>query len=202
MLDGWESRIPRGRPFDVALEMTLLTQRIIVRTMFGGDVGEEDERIARAFGTALSGIDTRFVTPLWMTRLPLPANRRFKKALATIDEAVHRLIRERRRSSGQEGGDDLLSMLMEARDEETGETISNRQIQNEVTTIYLAGHETTAVTLAWAWYLLSKSLGVARRVREEVYRALGDRTSDIEDLPNLSYTRIVLDETLRLYPAV
>ncbi len=135
-----------------------------------------------------------------MTRLPLPANRRFDKALQTIDEVVHRIIRERRRS-GQEGGDDLLSMLMEARDEETGETMSDRQIRDEVTTIYLAGHETTAVTLAWAWYLLSKSPDVARQVREEVSLVLGDRTPGIEDLPNLTYTRMVLDETLRLYPA-
>ncbi|CAA9435812.1 MAG: Cytochrome P450 [uncultured Rubrobacteraceae bacterium] len=200
MLDGWEARASGGRPLDVAMEMTLLTQRIIVKTMFGADIGAEGERIARAFETALAGIDTRFVTPLWMTRLPLPANRRFEKALQTIDDAVHRIIRERRQS-GREGGDDLLSMLMQARDEETGETMSDRQIRDEVTTIYLAGHETTAVTLAWAWYLLSKSPEVTRRVREEVSRVLGERTPGIEDLPNLTYTKMVLDETLRLYPA-
>ena len=84
-------------------------------------------------------------------------------------------------------------MLMEARDEETGETMSDRQIRDEVTTIYLAGHETTAVTLAWAWYLLSKSPDIARRVREEISRVLGERTPDIADLPNLTYTRMVLD---------
>jgi cytochrome P450 len=200
MLDSWEAKVVEGKPLDVAMEMTLLTQRIIVKTMFGSDVGEEGERIARAFETALAGIDARFLIPLWMTRLPLPVNRRFKKALATIDEAVHRIIRERRRE-GQEGGDDLLSMLMEARDEETGETMSDQQIQDEVTTIYLAGHETTAVTLAWAWYLLSKSPEVARGVREEVSRVLGERTPGIEDVPNLTYTKMVIDETLRLYPA-
>lgn len=200
MLDGWESRTTGNRPLDVAMEMTLLTQRIIVKTMFGADVGAEGKRIARAFETALAGVDTRFVIPLWMTRLPLPANRRFEKALQTIDEAVQGIIRERR-SSRQERGDDLLSMLMEARDEETGETMSDRQIRDEVTTIYLAGHETTAVTLAWTWYLLSKSPEAARRVRQEVSRVLGERTPGIEDLPNLTYTRMVLDETLRLYPA-
>ncbi len=200
MLDGWEARASAGVPFDVAMEMTLLTQRIIVKTMFGGDVGEEGERIARAFETALKGIDTRFLIPLWMTRLPLPANRRFERALSTIDEAVQRIIRERRRK-GQGDGDDLLGMLMGARDEETGEGMSDRQIRDEVTTIYLAGHETTAVTLAWAWYLLSKSPGIARGVREEVGRVLGDRTPGIEDLKDLTYTRTVLDETLRLYPA-
>ena len=200
MLDGWEARVSGGRPLDVAMEMTLLTQRIIVKAMFGEDVGAEGGRIARAFETALAGIETRFLIPLWITRLPLPANRRFENALRTIDDAVHRIIGERR-CSGREGGDDLLSMLMEARDEETGETMSDRQIRDEVTTIYLAGHETTAVTLSWTWYLLSKSPEVARRVHEEVSRILGERTPGIEDLPNLTYTRMVLDETLRLYPA-
>ncbi len=200
MLDGWEAQASAEKSLDVAMEMTLLTQRIIVKTMFGADVAEEGERIARAFGTALRGIDTRFVIPLWMTRLPLPANRRFERALSTIDETVHRIIRERRRG-GREDGDDLLGMLMGARDEETGEGMSDRQIRDEVTTIYLAGHETTAVTLAWAWYLLSKSPDVARGVREEVRRVLGDRTPGIEDLKDLTYTRAVVDETLRLYPA-
>ena len=199
MLDSWEARASAGRPLDVAMEMTLLAQRIIVRTMFGTDVAEEGEGIARAFETALGGIETRFLIPLWMMRLPLPANRRFEGALSTIDEAVHRIIRERRRR--QEEGDDLLGMLTGARDEETGEGMSDRQIRDEVTTIYLAGHETTAVTLAWAWYLLSKHPGVARAVREEVGRVLGDRTPGIEDLNDLVYTRAVLDETLRLYPA-
>lgn len=199
MLDGWEARAPAGAPFDVAMEMTLLTQRIIVKTMFGGDVGEEGEKIARAFDTALGGIEKRFVIPLWMTRLPLPANRRFEGALSTIDGAVHRIIRERRRR-GQEDGDDLLGMLMGARDEETGEGMSDRQIRDEVTTIYLAGHETTAGTLAWAWYLLSKSPETARGVHRETRRVLGDRTPVVEDLKDLTYTRAVLDETLRLYP--
>ena len=199
MLDAWEARASAGVPFDVAMEMTLLTQRIIVKTMFGGDIGEEGEPIARAFDTALKGIDTRFVIPLWMTRLLLPANRRFEGALSTIDEAVHRIIRERRRKD-QGDGDDLLGMLMAARDEETGEGMSDGQIRDEVTTIYLAGHETTAGTLAWAWYLLSKSPDVARSVREEVRRVLGDRTPAIEDLKHLTYTKAVLDETLRLYP--
>ena len=164
MLDGWEARATQGRPLDVALEMPLLAQRIIVRTMFGTDLGEEGARIARAFDTALAGIDARFVVPLWVSRLPLPANRRFEKALATIDGAVRRIIAGRRRD-GREGGSDLLGMLMEARDAETGETMSEGQIRDEVTTIYLAGHETTAVTLAWTWYLLSKNPAVARRPR-------------------------------------
>ncbi|WP_207955942.1 cytochrome P450 [Rubrobacter marinus] len=199
MLDAWEARASAGGALDVASEMTLLTQRIIVKTMFGTEVGEDGTRISHAFDAALKGIDTRFVIPLWMTRLPLPANRRFERALSIIDEAVHRIVRERRRR-GEEDGDDLLGMLMGARDEETGEGMSDRQIRDEVTTMYLAGHETTAVTLAWAWYLLSKNPEAARGMREEVGRVLGGRPPGVEDLKELLRTRAVVDETLRLYP--
>lgn len=153
-------------------------------------------RIARAFETALAGIDTRFVVPLWVSRLPLPANRRFEKALATRDEAVHRIIAGRGRDE-REGGSALLGMLMQARDEEIGETIPDGQIRDEVTTLYLAGHETMAVTLAWTWYLLSKDPAVARggvaRPRRQGPRHRGPS--------KLAYTRMVADETLRLYPA-
>jgi len=128
--------------------MTLLTQRIIIKTMFGADVGQAGEKLAQAFNTALTGIDTRFLIPLWLGRLPIPANRRFERALSTIDEAVRHIIEKRRRHK-QEGADDLLGLQMEARHEETGESMTDQQIRDEVTTIYLAGHETTAVTLAW-----------------------------------------------------
>ncbi len=109
MLGRWDARPPGGPPLDVAREMTLLTQRIIVKTMFGSDVGPEGEKIARAFDVALSGINLRFLLPLWFGRLPVPQNRRFECALATLDAAVHRIIRERRREA-RDGADDLLSI--------------------------------------------------------------------------------------------
>ena len=201
MLDRWEGMSSSGQPVDVAHEMTLLTQSIIVKTMFGSEVGEEGEKISRAFDVILSGLEMRFLMPVWYGRLPLPANRRFEKARAVLDGAVYRIIGERRRdlARGVER-DDLLGMLLSSRDEETGETMSDRQIRDEVFGIYLAGHETTAVALSWAWYLLSKNPEAARKVREEARRVLGDRTPGVEDLPSLVYTRMVIDETLRLYP--
>ena len=200
MLGRWDTRPPAGPPIDVAREMTLLTQGIIVKTMFGSDVGSEGEKIARAFDVALSGINLRFLLPLWFGRLPIPANRRFERALATLDEAVHRIIRERRRETQGEA-DDLLSMLMEARDEETGEGMSDRQLRDEVMTVYLAGHETTAMALSWLWYLLSKNPESARKVREEVVDVAGDSALGVDDLPKLAYTKMVVDETFRLYPS-
>ena len=120
MLGRWDTQTSSGQPLDMVREMTLLTQRIIVKTMFGSDVGPEGEKIARAFDVALTGINLRFLLPLWFGKLPIPANRRFEGAIAALDKAVYRIIDESRRRDGQEDADNLLSMLMEARDEETG----------------------------------------------------------------------------------
>ena len=201
MLDRWERSSAPGQSVDVAKEMTLLTQSIIVKTMFGSEVGAEGEKISRAFDVVLSGFEMRFIMPVWYGRLPLPANRRFEKARAVLDESIYRIIDERRcaRTRGDER-DDLLGMLLSARDEDTGETMSDRQVRDEVFGIYLAGHETTALTLTWLWYLLSKNPEAARKVREETHRVLGDRTPGVQDVPELTYTRMVIDETLRLYP--
>jgi cytochrome P450 len=155
MFERWEALAYEGRAVNVAKEMKLLTQRIIVKTMFGVEVGAEGEKIAWAFDTALLGIDVRSLMPRWFGRLPISLNRRFERALATLDEEVYRIIRQRRGGRGK--GDDLLAMLMETRDEETGEPMSDRQLRDEVMTIYLAGHETTANALSWVWYLLSKN---------------------------------------------
>ncbi len=198
VLRDWEEPASAGRAIDVAKEMKLLTQRIIVKTMFGSEVGTEGERISWAFDVAMRGIELRIQLPLWTSRLPLPVNRRFEQALAILDGAVYRMIRARRREEA--GREDLLSMLLSARDEETGEAMTQRQVRDEVMGIYLAGHETTALTLTWLWYLLSTSPDATRKVRAEALEVTGDRLPEVGDLPNLTYTRMVVDETLRLYP--
>jgi cytochrome P450 len=111
---------------------------------------------------------------------------------------VVRIIDERRRSGHDVG--DLLSLLMSAKDEDTREQMTDRQLRDEVMTIVLAGHETTANALTWALYLLSKHPAAAQRLRREVEEVLGGRVPSIEDLPRLAYTRMVIEETLRLYP--
>lgn len=201
-LDGWEASASEGGgTLEVAEEMKILAQRIVVKTMFGVEVGAEYKKIARAFDTALVGVEVRSLMPRWFARLPIPFNKRFERALAALDEELYRIIRQRR--GGEHGqGDDLLAMLMVARDEETGESMSDRQLRDEAITIYLAGHETTANALSWVWYLLSKNPEVARKVGEEVSCVLKGRTPSFEDLPKLVYTRMVIDETLRLYPPV
>ena len=204
-LGALEDAASDGSAIDVGKEMTLLTQRIIVKTMFGSSVGDHrGERISRAFDVGMRGIEFRSQLPLWVSRLPLPVNRRFERAFAVLDEEVRRIVGEcrRERAGGGEVRDDLLGTLLAARDEETGEGMDDQQVRDEVMSVYLAGHETTAVLLTWVWYLLSKHPGAARRVREEALEVLGDRTPGVGDLPKLGYARMVVDETLRLYPSV
>jgi cytochrome P450 len=128
--------------------------------------------------------------------VPTPTNLRFKRAMKTIDDVVYRLIGERRAASDK--GDDLLGMLMEATDE--GTAMSDLQLRDEVITMVLAGHETTANLLSWTFRLLSQHPDIERRVREEANRVLGDREPGLDDVKPLELTRRVLDEALRLYP--
>jgi cytochrome P450 len=131
--------------------------------------------------------------------IPTPRNLRFRRARAELDRVVLGIIEQRRRHGG---GDDLLAMLMEARDAETGEGMSDRQLRDEIMTFVLAGHETTAVTLAWACLLLAQHADVADALRREVSSVLNGRVPALTDLPGLALTRRVIDETLRLYPPV
>ena len=112
--------------------------------------------------------------------------------------AVDHVISERRR--GPSDGADLLSMLMSARDEETGEAMTDEQLRVEVTTFLLAGQETTSLALTWTWYLLSQHPHAQRRLEEEIDVVLGGRPPEYSDLVNLPYLRMVIDEAMRLYP--
>src|SRR5439155_13448022 len=132
---------------------------------------------------------------------PTPANRRFTKARATLDEIVYRLIAERRRQGTNAESADLLGMLMAAVDvEETGESMNDEQVHDEVMTFIFGGHETVSSGLTWTFYLLSKHPVVARRLRQELNRVLGGRTPTMADIPQLPYLTMVIEESMRLYP--
>jgi cytochrome P450 len=119
----------------------------------------------------------------------------YRRAIAEFEALVWRLLADRRTK-----GVDLLSMLLNARDPETGEGMSDKQIRDEILTIFLAGHETTAVALSWTWYLLSRHPRVEARLHDEVGRVLGGRMPNYADLTELKWTRMVIEEALRLYP--
>jgi cytochrome P450 len=199
MLERWQVAARTGQPLNIAAEMMELAQSIIVRTMFSMQVRAESQRIGAAFTYVLGHVVDRSFNMVKIPETwPTPANRRYSEALAYLEKTVADMISNRRRSG--ERPNDLLSMLIEAQDAETGEHMSDRQIRDEVMTIFFAGHETTASTLGWILHLLAYHPAIERRVREEAASVLNGRAPTMADLPNMPYCRQVIDEALRLYP--
>jgi cytochrome P450 len=199
MLERWEPKQRRGESLDVAAEMMRLALEIVGRTLLGSDLGNEADAVREAVKVGQEHVNFRatriFTLP---EKYPTPRNRRFLAAVRVLDEVVYRVIEERRRKEEDTG--DLLSMLLLARDEDTGERMNDKQLRDEVMTMFLAGHETTANALAWSWYLLSEHPEVEAKLHFELDEVLAGRPPTVEDLPRLVYTRMVLDEVLRLYP--
>ncbi len=199
--EGWGEPARVGRPLDVAAEMSRLTLQIVGRALLGTDTSGAAATVAGALPATLEytmyRAESVFPLPL---RLPTPRNRRFLRARAALDRLVYGIIAERRRTGAD--GDDLLSMLLAARDAETGEAMTDRQLRDEVLTILLAGHETTAVALSWTWFLLSQHPEAEATLHAELARVLGGRAPTAADVPRLPYTRQVIEEAMRLYPPV
>ena len=206
--DRWET-LPAGEHVNMLYEMRQVTQMVIVEAMFSTSISREETiRAGEALDFALLTLVERSITPLSVPEwLPTAKNRRLQESLATLDEFVYRFINERREliKQTEDGFDptgDLLSMLMNVRYEDTGEGMTDEQLRDEVMTMFLAGHETTANTLSWTWYLLAEHPEVEEQIHEELDRVLGGRRPTFEDLDRLDYTRMVIDEVLRVYPPV
>ena len=202
MLSRW-TQIPAGKTVDLIQEMKLVTLDIINRTMFSTNVLPEVDRVGGVVDSAVEFIAARAGNPF---ALParwtiIPAHKRFWNERAKLDEYLYRMIRERRGmlANGERKGD-LLEMLIEAQDADTGERMNDQQIRDEVAGIYGAGHETTALALSWAWHVLNQYPEVLAKVRAEV-DALGHDVQS-SDLPQLPCTLAVLEETMRLFPPV
>ena len=202
MLARW-AEIPAGTTFNLTTEMKLVTLDIINRTMFSTNIFLEVDQVGSVVDNALEFIAARAGNPF---ALParwtfIPAHKKFWEAREKLDEYLFRMIRERRAALAKgEHKDDLLEMLIEAQDADTGETMNDEQVRHEVAGVYGAGHETTALALTWAWHALNKYPTVLTKIRAEV-DALGHAVQ-ASDLPNLPYTLAVLEETMRLYPPV
>ena len=202
MLERWRPALEAQTPLDVHAEMARLTLDIATGALFHAHVGEGPEVIGPAINTLVEDLGYRFEVPFYPPhRVPTPRNRRFRAALRAVDREVYSIIADRRRGGG-DGDDDLLALLMGARDEETGEAMGDEQLRDEVMTLFLAGHETTANALSWALYLLATHPEAERRLRDELDEVLGEerRSPTVADLPRLPYTKMVVEETLRLYP--
>ncbi|MFY0563374.1 cytochrome P450 [Archangium lansingense] len=198
-LQRWEPLADSSQPFDLAAELTRLTLAITGRVLFSADLSEAVDEAGHAVTTALEESNRRVLAsvPLPLS-LPLAGHRRLKSAIRVLDRLVFELIGQRR--EGSHRAEDLLSLLMETRDADTGEGMSDAQLRDEVMTLVLAGHETTANALVWTFYLLQQHPEVEARLAHEVFSVLGDRVPGFADLPRLRYTARVFDEALRLYP--
>jgi cytochrome P450 len=187
-----------GEVRDIHREMMRLTLEIVVKTLFNADVSGDADKVARVLEKIVQPFASQ-ATLKWIldNRLPTPTHRRFNQAAREIDEIVYRIIGERRSSGSDEG--DLLSMLLAAHDED-GSQMTDRQLRDEVMTIFLAGHETTALTLSWVWYLLAKNPEVERKFHDELDAVLNGRLPTVTDLPLLKYTEMIAKESMRLYP--
>jgi cytochrome P450 len=199
LLERWQNAA-HGRPLDVAAEMMRLTLQIVGQALFSIDLSDETETVGQAFTALTASISDYIFNPFPPLGFPTPRNRRIQQSIRMLDAVVQDIITEHRRLSVDKG--DLLSMLLLARDEETGEGMNDRQVRDEVMTLLLAGHETTSNALTWTWYLLSQHPDAESRLHAELEQVLGGRIPTVEDLPGLLSTRMVLEETLRLYPPV
>ena len=199
MMERWGAR-PTDETFDIDAEMSRLTLEIVGRTLFGTEVGKE----AGGVGTALASVlnlgfqrTGRFLpVPLG---IPTSKNRRYRDAVRHLNHVVDPLISARRINGGGEG--DLLDMLLEARDEDAGEGMGERQLRDEVMTILTAGYETTARALSWTWYLIDANPQVREKLEQEL-DGLERPTPGFEDLERLAYTKMIIQESMRLFPPV
>ncbi|WP_437985432.1 cytochrome P450 [Sorangium sp. So ce117] len=188
-----------GRPVNAERELPHITMKVILNTMFGSGITKEEADAVGGsmkyaidymiFGAALRAL------PSWM---PAPGRRRFERSVKTIDENVFRFIAQRRAQPGR--GGDLLSILLATVDAETGEQMSNQQLRDEAVSMFLAGYETTSVTLAWALHFLVENPDLLEAVAAEVDAALGDRRPAFADVPRLPLALAVVQEALRIYP--
>lgn len=193
--------LQEGMTVDMAVEMRRLTLSVVAQTLLGSDIGDEAEVVGHAM-SELAQIFTWMKSPAGplFNRLPfLPVNRRFERSRRRLDAIIYRIIAQRRDSG--EVRDDLLAMLLDAQHED-GVTMSDSLVRDQVVSLFLAGHETTSITLTWAWYVLSQYPEVEEEFHRELDDVLKGRLPEPGDLEQLTFTRKVIAETIRLYPAI
>ncbi|MGQ0504575.1 MAG: cytochrome P450 [Myxococcaceae bacterium] len=195
--DGWGAKGPSPR-VSMVQEMSGLTLRIVGAALFGSGLETEAATIGHSWDVLNTQLverynNMRLIPPV----LPTRYDRTFRTARRTVFDKVQEIIAKKR---AQPGENDLISMLIAARDEETGEGMTDAQLRDEVVTMLLAGHETTSLALSWSWALLHQHPEAETTLRQELETVLTGRLPTVEDLSRLRYTRAVIDESLRLYP--
>lgn len=194
LMSSWRA----GETRDVHRDMMRLTLEIVVRCLFSADVSNDVDKVGATLRELVKPFASQ-ATLKWIlnNRLPTPYHFRFHALARKIDEVVYRIISERRVNGNDNG--DLLSVLLAAHDED-GSQMTDGQLRDEVMTLFLAGHETTALTLAWTWELLGKSPTAEKQFHAELDEVLRGRAPSFSDLPRLRYTEQIVRESMRLYP--
>ncbi|HMG22732.1 MAG TPA: cytochrome P450 [Kofleriaceae bacterium] len=188
-----------GDRIDLAEQMMEMTLAIAGRTLFGVDIRRDADTVARGIALAMRAMDAATSSLVQLgDAWPLPRHLRMRRAVRMLDDVVFRLIAEGRALGTDRG--DVLSMLLIARDEDDGSQLGDREVRDEVMTLVLAGHETTANTLTWTWYELGRNPAALAELEAEVRRVLGGRPVTAADLPALPWTAAVIDEAMRLHP--
>ena len=193
--EGWRD----GETRDIHAEMRGLTMAIAARTLFGADVGEaHGAEVASALEGTMASFSDRLFSILRLPEyFPTPTNVRAWFAVRRLDRVLYSIIAGRKKDGP---GDDLLSILLQARDEQDGKGMTEKQLRDEAMTLFLAGHETTALALTYTLYLLARHPEAAAKLRDEVQAVAGDRPPTADDLPRLKYAEQVVLESMRLYP--
>ena len=198
-LQSWAMAADSDKPANMAPRFNQLTMNVIVKTLFGtGLSGEEVTTVSQSMEFALDFVLKGVMAQSLPTWFPFPGRNKFKKAIADYDKVVYRMIQECRQ--GHQDKHHLLAMLLDTVDEETGEQMSDQQLRDEVATLFLAGFETTAIVLSWAFALLAQHPDILAKLKAEVDTVLGKRQPTFQDLPNMPYSRMVLQEVMRLRP--
>lgn len=199
MAVSWED----GEIRDIHADMMKLTMEIVVKTLFDTDLHENGDELSHALETVLTEFNTqltssfRRILSLLPFKIPHSGDLRLNEAVEHLERFIYHVIQERRVHNEDRG--DLLSMLLQAQDDD-GSKMSDTQLRDEVLTLFLAGHETTANTLSWTWYLIAQSPEVEEKMLAEIENVLGSRNPNISDLSQLVYTHHVIKEAMRLYP--
>ncbi len=185
MLERWKELFTAGQPVDLSREMGALTLTVTTKALFGVDLGDEVREIGELVTEGLGYLEK-------------PSNPHLVNSISRLNKVVDRIIQQRKQDF-RDGGD-LLSSLIQARDDKTGIGMDDDQLRCQILTLMLAGYDTTASALSWTWYLLSQNPSSLERLRQEVVTILNGRTPRYSDLEQLPYTRMVLNESLRMYP--
>jgi len=197
LMSGWQD----GMKVDMMEEMVKMSTGIAAKTMFNVDIEKEAPEINEALKTVMS-LFGRITLPFSeiLLKLPLPGSIRFFRAKARLDDTINRIIEERKRSKLNNG--DLLSLLLQTQDDTEGGGMSDQEIRDEALTLFLTAFDTTSLALTWTWFLLSQNPKAEAELHEELDKVLKGRIPTVEDYLQLKFTRMVFEESMRIYPPI